>query len=163
MLSSYPMKQNEPVVNTLMQLRYSMYAQADAANSFWAVPMYPSHAYRTSFSMYDRQWQYLRIGQELCSAPHTYTRMKNIFSGYIPALNTEPTFNNCSSRAFECFVDHNFGAHSNFFSQFEFLHNVYFPRLMWAELTLKESKSCFFLDKLNLLNMRVIAVVFGLD
>ena len=149
MLSSYPMKQIEPVVNFLLQLRCSMYFQADAANSFWTVSMYPPPTYRTLFSMYDGQRQYLRMGQALCSTPHKYAWMKNIFSGYIAAPNTKPTFNNFSSRAFECFVDHNFGAHSNFFSQFEFLYNDYFPHLMWGELTLKEIKSRFFLNKIN--------------
>jgi len=40
--SSYPMKRIEPVVNNLM--RSIMYFQADAANRFWAIPMYRPHA-----------------------------------------------------------------------------------------------------------------------
>jgi len=89
------------------------------------------------------------MGQRLGSVPQKYTPMMDIFSGYIPGPNTMPTFNNCSSGAFEYFVDHNFAAHSNFASQFEFLHNDYVRRLMWAKLTLKESKSRFFLGKIN--------------
>jgi len=149
MLSSYPMKWIEPVINNLMQSKYSIYFQADAANGFWAVRMYAPHAYRTSFSTYNGQWQYLRMGQGLSGAPQTYTRMKDIFSGYIPAPNPEPTLNKSSSGAFECFVDDDFGAHPDFSSQFEFLHNHYFPRLGWAKLTLKGSKSHFFLDKIS--------------
>ena len=34
MLSSYPMKPIEPVINNLMQSKYSIYFQADAANGF---------------------------------------------------------------------------------------------------------------------------------
>jgi len=44
-LSGYPMKQIEPVVNNLMQSRFTSYFQADAANGYWAVAMYPPHAY----------------------------------------------------------------------------------------------------------------------
>jgi len=149
MLSSYRMKWIEPVINNLMLSKYSIYFQADAANGFWAVPMYPPHGYRTSFSTYDGEWQYLRMGQGHSGAPQTYTRMKDIFSRYISAPNPEPTLNKSSSRAFECFVDEDFGAHPHFSSQFEFLHNHYFPRLMWARLTLKGSKSRFFLNKIS--------------
>jgi len=75
--------------------------------------------------------------------------MKDIFSGYIPAPDPEPTLNKCSPGAFECFVDDDFGAHLDFASQFDFLHNHYFPCLLWAKLTPKDSKSGFFLDKIN--------------
>src|SRR5205807_9061713 len=51
--------------------------------------------------------------------------------------------------AFECFVDDDFGAHANFTSLFNFLHNHYFPRLLWAKITLKDSKSGFFLERIN--------------
>ena len=50
MVSSYPMKRMEPVINNLMQARYSIYFEADAANRFWAVKMNPAHAYRTAIS-----------------------------------------------------------------------------------------------------------------
>jgi len=148
MLSSYPMKLIEPVIHNLMQSKYSIYFQADAANGFWAVPMYPPHAYRTSFSTYDGLWQYLRMGQAHSGAPQTYRRMKDTSSGYIPAPNPKPTLNKSSSGAFECFVDDHFGAHPDFSSQLEFLHNDYFPRHVWAKLTLKGSKSHFFLTKI---------------
>jgi len=69
MLSGYPTKRIEPVLNNLMQAKFSSYFQADAANGFWAVRMHPSHAYRTAFSTHKGQWQYLRMGQGLAGAP----------------------------------------------------------------------------------------------
>ena len=149
MVSSYPMKRIEPVINNLMQARFSIYFQADAANGFWAVRMNPAHAYRTAFATYNGQWQYLRMGQGLAGAPLTYARLKDIFSGAIPAPNPEPCLNRCSKGAFECFVDDDFGAHEDFRSLFNFLHSYYFPRLIWARITLKESKSGFFLEKIH--------------
>jgi len=148
-LSSYPMKRIEPLVNNLMRSAFSTYFQADAANGFWAVPMYLPHAYRTAFSTPGGQWQYLRMGQGLAGAPQTYTRLKDIFSGYIPAPNPEPCLNKCSAGAFKCFVDDDFGAFPSFRSQLNFLHQHYFPRLAWARLTLKGSKCGFFLDKIS--------------
>jgi hypothetical protein len=148
-LSSYPMKRIEPVVNNLMRSTFTTYFQADAANGFWAVPMYPPHAYRTAFSTYNDQWQYLRKGQGLAGASQTYTRLKDIFSGYIPEPNAEKCLDKCSSGSFECFVDDDFGAFPSFNSQFNFLHEHYFPRLAWAKLTLKGTKCRFFLDKIS--------------
>jgi len=149
MLSSYPKKRIEPVINNLMQSKYSIYFQADAANGFLGVPMYPSHPYLTSLSTYDRQWKYFRMGQGLSCPPQLSIRMKDILGGYIPAPNPKPWLNKSSSGAFECFVDDDFGAHSDFSSQFEFLHHHCFPRLIWANLMLKGSKSRFFLDKIG--------------
>jgi len=147
--SSYPMKRIEPVVNNLMKSAFSTYFQTDAANGFWAVPMYPPQAYRTAFSTPGGQWQYLRMGQGLAGAPQTYTRLKDIFSGYIPAPNPEACLNKCSAGAFECFVDNHFGAFPSFRSQLNLLHQHYFPRLAWARLTLKGCKCGFFLERIS--------------
>jgi len=149
MVSSYPMRRIEPVINNLMQARFSIYFQADAANGFWAVRMNTKHAYRTDFATHNGQWQYLRMGQGLAGAPLTYARLKDLFCGAIPVPNLELCLNRCSEGAFECFVDDDFGAHTNFTSLFNFLHNHYFPRLLWAKITLKDSKSGFFLEKIN--------------
>jgi len=54
-LSGYPMKRIEPVVNNLMQSHFSSYFQADAANGYWAVAMYPPHAYRRAPSTHNGQ------------------------------------------------------------------------------------------------------------
>jgi len=149
MLSGYPTKRIEPVLNNLMQAKFSSYFQADAANGFWAVSMHPSHAYRTAFSTHEGQWQYLRMGQSLGGALQTYARLKGLFCGAIPAPNAKPCLNHWTAGSFECFVDDDFGAFPSFATQFAFLHNHYFPRLAWARITLKGSKCGFFLDKIN--------------
>jgi len=149
MLSGYPMKRIEPVVNNLMQSRFNCYFQADAANGYWAVAMYPPHAYRTAFSTHNGQWQYLRMGQGLAGAPQTYARLKDIFGGEIPEPYPEPCLDKCTTGAFEYFVDDDFGAFPDFKTQWDFLHDHYFPRLAWARLTLKGRKCGCFLDKLE--------------
>jgi len=149
MLSGYPTKRIEPVLNNLMQAKFSSYFQADAANGFWAVSMHPSHAYRTAFSTHEGQWQYLRMGQGLAGAPQTYARLKGLFCGAIPVPNAEPCLNHCTAGSFEYFVDDDFGAFPSYATQFAFLQNHYFPRLAWARITLNGSKCGFFLDKIN--------------
>jgi len=149
MLSGYPMKRIKPVVNNLMQSRFNCYFQGDAANRYWAVAMYPPHAYRTAFSTHNGQWQYLRMGQGLAGRPQTYARLKDIFGGEIPEPHPEPCLDKCTTGAFEYFVDDDFRAFPDFKTQWDFLHHHYFPRLAWARLTLKGRKCGFFLDKLE--------------
>jgi len=149
MTSSYPMRGMEPVINNLMQALYSIYFQCDTMNGFWSVKMNPAHAYRTSFSTHDGQWQYLRMGQGLAGGPLTYAGLEDLFSGAILEPEPEPCLNRCSEGEFECFVDDDFGAHTSFSSVFHFLHDYYFPRLLWARITFKNSKSGIFLDNIN--------------
>ena len=76
-------------------------------------------------------------------------RLKDIFSGAIPGPNPEPALGNTNiPEAFETFVDDDYGAHVTFEDQFRFLHEHYFPRLMWSGLTIKPQKSGFFLDSI---------------
>ena len=148
-LSGYPMKRIKPVVNNLMQSHFSCYFQADAANGYWAVAMYPRYAYRTAFSTHNGQWQYLRMGQGLAGAQQTYTCLKDIVCGEIPEPHPEPCLSRCTAGAFEYFVDDDFGAFPDFKSQFDFLHSHDFPRLAWAKLTLQGRKCGLFLDKID--------------
>jgi hypothetical protein len=87
------------------------------------------------------QFHYLRMGQGLASAPQTYTRHMNISAGPIPGPDPEPALNNTDiPGAFEIFVNDDYGAHPSFGEQFRFLHEHYFPRLMWSGLTIKPRK-----------------------
>ena len=148
--NAYPMKRIEPVLNNLLQSGLSVYFQADAANGYWAVPLVPEHAYKTAFDTHMGQYHYLRMGQGLAGAPQTYTRLKDIFAGPIPGPNPEPALNNTGiPGAFETFVDDDYGAHRSFEDQFQFLHEHYFPRLLWSGLTIKPRKSGFFLDSIS--------------
>lgn len=148
------MRRIEPILNNLTQSKYKVYFQADAANGFWAVPLNPAHAYKTAFATPLGQFHYLRMGQGLCGAPQTYTRLKDFMRGPIPAFDPEPSLNAAMEGAFECFVDDGFGAHTSFKAQFDFLYQWYFPRLAWARLTLNGSKSGFFLGKIEPLGFR---------
>lgn len=145
--NAYPMKSIEPVLNNLLQPGLSVYFQADAANGYWAVPLTPEHAYKTAFDTHMGQYHYLRMGQGLAGAPQTYSRLKDIFAGPIPGPDPEPALGNTDiPGAFATFVDDDYGAHRSFEDQFRFLHEHYFPRLMWSGLTIKPKKSSFFLD-----------------
>ena len=43
--SNFPMRIVEPILNNLMKPRFKVYWWTDATNRFFAVPIYPPHAY----------------------------------------------------------------------------------------------------------------------
>jgi hypothetical protein len=58
-MTGYPMKRIELVINNLLQPGFSLYFQVDAANEYWAVPLAPQHAYKTAFDTHMGQYHYL--------------------------------------------------------------------------------------------------------
>ena len=148
--NSYPMKRIEPILNSLMMPGLKVFFQADAANGYWAVPLVPSHAYKTAFGTHMGQFHYLRMGQGLSGAPQTYTRLKDVFSGPIPEPNPEPSLSNTGIPGeFHYFMDDDFGAHKTYKDQWEFLHHHYLPRMAWGRMTMRPKKTGFFLDHIN--------------
>ena len=146
--NSYPMKRIETVLNSLMRPGLTVNFQADACNGFWAVPLAQEHAYKTGFGTHRGQYYYLRMGQGLSGAPQTYTRLKDYLAGPIPKPNAEPALENFAIEdgSFQFFMDDDFGAHRDLFSQWRFLHDGYFPRLAWGRFTLRPKKTGFFLE-----------------
>ena len=97
----------------------------------------------------------------LTGAPGTYERLKDLVFGPIPEPNAEPAVCTClgkgdySEVTFKYFVDDDYGASPTFETLLRFLHHFYFPRLVWARLTLKLSKSKFFVPSIEPLGMLV--------
>ena len=56
---------------------------------------------------------------------------------------------------FKYFFDDDYGAADTFDQLLQFLHDIYFPRIHWARLTLKPSKSQFFVSNIEPLGMIV--------
>lgn len=157
--SNYPMKLMEPILNDLAKESRRYYFTADAANGYWAVPLLAAHAYKTAFSTVLGQCCYLRMGMGLSGAPHTYAMLKDITFGPIPQPNPEPSVfevvKSCPSLAFRYFFDDDYGASDDFDSLYEFLQEWYFPRMSWAKLTLKPSKTEFMMPKMAPLGLSV--------
>jgi hypothetical protein len=58
--------------------------------------MYRSHAFKTAFSTIFGQLCYLRMGQGLSRASHTYARVKDITLGRVPGPNSEDVISGIS-------------------------------------------------------------------
>ena len=108
------------------------------------------------------QFCYNVMGQGLSGAPHTYSRLKDIAMGIIPAPNTEPLilgegvspslgWEGHGDVGFAYFMDDDYGAAETMEGMIAFLQYHYFSRLKWARLTLKPAKSIFFNKRLRLL------------
>jgi len=153
--TNYPMKRTEPIINAMRMSRFKLYWWADSANGYWAIPMYQPHAYKTAFSSVLGQFAYLRMGQGLTGAPHTYAQLKDLVMGPIPELMGErPLTGESEEFEFMTFFDDDMGATKSFKSQMEFLHEHYFPHMHWAKLVLNPAKSHFFMPKIKLLGLQ---------
>ena len=99
----------------------------------------PRYAYKTAFNTMLGQF-YFPMG--LTGAPATYA---DLAFGPIPA----------PKETFKYFFDDDYGAADTFDQLLQFLHDIYFPRIHWARLTLKPSKSQFFVSNIEPLGMIV--------
>ena len=157
--TNYPMKRMEPILGNLADPEDRFFFSTDAAYGFYAVPIYPPHAYKTASNTILGQFYYLRMPMGLTGAPATYARLKDLTFGPIPAPDSEPavisTLIDYPGMTFKYFVDDDYGASHTFGALLNFLHQVYFPRIAWAKLTLKPSKSKFFLSNIESLGMMV--------
>ena len=157
--STYPMKRIEPIVNTLSQERYKFGPkfQSDASNGYYVVPLWKEHAYKTAFSCSLGQFCYNVMGQGLSGAPYTYSRLKDLAMGCVPATKEERSIQGVNDRpeggsvAYKYFLDDDYGTATDFMSLMWFLHELYFPRLSWPRLTLKPTKTKFFSTSIGLL------------
>ena len=157
--TNYPMKRMEPILGDLANPQHRYYFSVDAAHGFYAVPIYPPHAYKTAFNTILGQFYYLRMPMGLTGAPATYARLKDLTFGPIPKPCPEPAMISILDKhpgvSFRYFVDDDYGAAHTFNGLLDFLHWEYFPRICWARLTLKPSKSRFFMSTIEPLGMLV--------
>ena len=155
--ANYPMKRIEPILDNLADPAHRFFFTADAAYGFYAVPIYPPHAYKTAFNTLLGQFYYQRMPMGLTGAPATYARLKDITFGPIPSPQAEPAVLAAMdpSIALRYFFDDDFGAAYTFSQLLNFLHCTYFPRVHWARLTLKPAKSQFFVASIDPLGMTV--------
>lgn len=148
---NYPQQRIEPIRNKLGQKHLKCFFQADAANGFWAVPMWRNHIYKTAFVCLFGQLAYTRIGQGLAGSPRTFAKLKDIMTGPIPSPEPEPSLRDVGSTEFAHFVDDDLGASPSFDDMLDFLHHHYLPRNAWAKLTLNPKKCRFFTEGIRVL------------
>ena len=89
--SGSPMKRIEPILEDLSRPGRRYFFSTDAAYGFYAVPIFPPHAYKTAFNSILGQFYYTRMPMGLTGAPAIYARLKDLTFGPIPAPDPEPS------------------------------------------------------------------------
>jgi hypothetical protein len=108
------------------------------------------HGFKTAFSTIFCQSCYLRMGQSL-SGHHIHMQESRIFlRGQYQVEIGGCNFRNIrgESSVFESFLD-DLGGIDDFTTQYQFLHEKYFPRLLWERLNLNPEKRNFFMDRIE--------------
>ena len=154
--SAYPMHHLEEVVDTLITPGFGVYFMSDASNSYWAVPMKASDVNKTGFLTPNGQWVYLRMGQGLKGAPHTYAQFGDLVFGPLPkntqgAKRMPSIIGRFKDYAFQIFMDDHSAAAKDFESMYNFLHEEYFPRVAFGPIYLSGPKTHVFAENLELL------------
>ena len=93
----------------------------------------------------------------LTGSPATYARLKDLMFGPIPEPDTELLLvaEFLRDTSFRYFFDDDYGATTTFAQMLWFLHEKYFPQVVWAKMTLNPSKSEFFMNRIEPLGMLV--------
>lgn len=93
--------------------------------------MKPGDEYKTGFVTSHGQYAYLRMGQGLIDALHTYSQLSEIVFGHFPKTATVPAQSSLigdhGDWGFSLFIDDHIGAAISFEAMFNFLHKYYFP------------------------------------
>jgi len=157
--SQYPVHRLEEVVDILIKPEFTVYFTSDAANSYWGIPMRITDINKTGFLTPNGQWVYLRMGQGLKGAAHTYSQFSDLVFGPLPAngvgVGRMPTIlGTRKDTAFSVYMDDHAASARTFDSMFEFLHRQYFPRVIFGPVYLSGHKTVIMGDNLDLLGFQ---------
>lgn len=157
--SGYPVHRLEEVLEVLIKPGFGVYFSTDAANGYWAIPMKTEHINRTGFITPNGQWVYLRMGQGLKGAAHTYSQFTDLVFGPLPkskeGIGRMPTvIGTGKDSAFGVYMDDHASSARSFDAMFKFLHEIYFPRAAFGPVYLSGRKTSVFTDHLDLLGFR---------
>ena len=130
--TNYPIKRIEPILEDLYKAGRRCFFLADAAYGFYAIPIYPPHAYKTVFNSILGQFYYTRMPMGLTGAPATYARLKDIMFVAISNPASEPSVMEVASYrgvGFRYFCDDDYGAADSVEDLLWFLEEWYFLRV----------------------------------
>ena len=154
--ANQPMRRIESIFRNLTQFFVKYLFKANATNDFWTISVHLSHAYKLDISTVIESYCYLKMEQNTTKESETYFQLKNTVTGSISKSNSESVLSNVNSEhsVFNHFIDDDVKKSDILSTLINFLHTHYFPRLVWAKLTLNPKKCEFFTSKIQLLEHR---------
>lgn len=151
---TYPMHTIDEVMEILMIDNHKVFMQADAANGYWAVPIRKEDIYKSAIIAPDGQWLFRRMGQGLKGSSHTYTQFTDLVFGPLPRSSSTARFPTTygvqDGVSFATFMDDHLGSAVGFDEMFAFLHDKYFPRLVFGPIYLEPRKSNYMMSGLEM-------------
>lgn len=153
--SQYPVHRLEETIDVVIKPGFKVFFSSDAANGYWGIPMKESDCNKTGFLTRNRQWIYLRMGQGLTGAESTYSQFSDIVFGPLPQTDKVPRMpkiiDTGDKASFGLYMDDHLSSARTFADMFKFLHETYFPRVVFGPVYLTGKKTFAFDDKLDIL------------
>lgn len=153
--SQYPVHSLEETLNAAIRPGFGVYFMSDAANGYWAIPMKAEDCSKMGFITPNGQWVYLRLGQGLKGAAHTYSQFTDTVFGPLPKVQDIPRMPTLigvrQEDSFGVYMDDHIGAAKTFDAMYAFLRDSYFPRVAFGPVYLSGKKTKAFMDTLELL------------
>ena len=153
--SRYPCPRIEQIVHTICKKGKSWFFTADAANSYWAIPVRSGDEHKLGFVTPYGMYCYTVMGQGLTGGTHTYSRFRDLVFGNIPEdidengdtiPGYETVIGDHGDIAFDGLIDDSYGSADTFDRLYKFLAEEFFPRCEWGLMYLKGPK-CHFFDR----------------
>ena len=160
--SRYLCPRIEQIIHTITKKEKSWFFTADAANSYWAIPVRPGDEHKLGFFTPYEMYCYTVMGQGLTSGTRTYSRFRDLVFGNIPeGINEDGSkiegfpsvIGDHGDIAFDGLIDDCYGSARTFDDMWTFLHQVVFPRCEWGPMYLKGPKCNFFERTLGMVGL----------
>lgn len=150
-------------MHTITRKGKSWLLTADAANSYWAIPVSAGDEHKLGFVTLYGMYCYTVMGQGLTAGTQTYSRFRDLMCGNIPEGENEngerlPGFpaviGNRGDVAFDGLIDDSYGSANTFEHLYRFLNEEFFPRCEWGPMYLKGPKCHFFERTLGMVGLK---------
>ena len=160
--SRYPCPRIEQIVHTIAKKGKSWFFTADAANSYWAIPVRAGDEHKLGFVTPYGMYCYTVMGQGLTGGTHTYSRFRDLVFGNIPEGVDEDgrqirgfpaVIGDRGDIAFDGLIDDSYGSADTFEGLYRFLDEEFLPRCEWGPMYLKGPKCHFFDRSLELVGL----------
>lgn len=147
------------VINIFIIFDYNVYFITNASNSYWTVSIKTTDRNKIDFFIFNNQWVYNRISQELKSVSHIYTQFEDLVFESLSKnsrriIRISILLKRLKNHAFEIFIDDYAELIKNYESMFIFFHEIYFSRIVFESIYFNFRKIVVFVNNFELLRFQ---------
>ncbi len=157
--SQYSIHRLKKVIDMLIKLEFTIYFINDAVNSYWEISMRITDINKIEFLIFNDQWVYLRMSQELKRATHIYSQFSNLIFDSLSANEVRvkrmlTILDIRKNTTFSIYMNDHVVSVRIFDLMFEFLHWQYFSWVIFESMYLFKHKTVIMSDNLDLLEFQ---------